>query len=258
MVFLDKYPALKHLLKKYLLPKYLWLRSLKYAGNTVYCPCCKGSFSKFIEVGPKREPMLCPKCRSNDRDRFFWLFLEKNPDFFKPGIKLLHISPETIYYNRFKKIPDVDYTAGDKFVLQFGSTYPPDTIYLDITDMPEYPDNTFDFIFCSHVLEYINEDKKALKELYRVLKPGGKAIISVPINFGTYQTLEDPSVTDPKEQERLYGDTGHLRYYGDDYFERVQEAGFKTNFIPVADFIAPEMIKKCVIKPLDIVHLCYK
>ena len=72
MIYLDKYPALKHFLKKYLLPKYLWLRSLKYAGNTVYCPCCKGSFSKFIKVGPKREPMLCPKCRSNDRDRFFF------------------------------------------------------------------------------------------------------------------------------------------------------------------------------------------
>ncbi|MBK8142071.1 MAG: class I SAM-dependent methyltransferase [Chitinophagaceae bacterium] len=205
----------------------------------------------------KREPMLCPKCRSNDRDRFFWLFLEKNPDFFKPGIKLLHISPETIYYNRFKKIPDVDYTAGDKFVLQFGSTYPPDTIYLDITDMPEYPDNTFDFIFCSHVLEYINEDKKALKELYRVLKPGGKAIISVPINFGTYQTLEDPSVTDPKEQERLYGIQvicGTMEMIILKGYRRLALKSFHS----VADFIAPEMIKKCVIKPLDIVHLCYK
>jgi SAM-dependent methyltransferase len=184
--------------------------------------------------------------------------LEKNPGFLKPGIKLLHISPEMIYYKRFKKIPGVDYVAGDKFILQFASTYPKGTIYLDITNMPEYPENTFDFIYCSHVLEYIKDDNKALSELYRVLKPGGKAIISVPIRFGHYETIEDPNVTDPKEQELLYGDTGHLRYYGEDYFKKVEKAGFKTNFIPVADFIPQETIKKSVIKPKDILHLCYK
>lgn len=258
MTFFDKYPNLKDFLKRKFLPKYLWLRSLKYRGNNVYCPCCNTRFSKFLEVGPKREPMMCPRCRSNDRDRFFWLYLEKNPNFFKAGIKLLHVSPETIYYNRFRKIPDVEYITGDKFILQFGSTYPKGTVYLDITNMPEFPDNTFDFIFCSHVLEYIQEDQQSLRELYRVLKPEGKAIISVPINFGHYKTLEDPTITDPKEQERLYGDTGHLRYYGEDYFERVQAAGFKTDFIPVSNFITPEMIKKCVIKPMDVVHLCYK
>jgi SAM-dependent methyltransferase len=240
------------------LPIYLWFRSLKYLGNKTYCPCCNGSFSKFLEVGPKREPMLCPRCRSNDRDRFFWFYLDKYPNTLQPGMKLLHVSPETIYYKRFNQIPGVDYVAGDKFILQFGSTYPKGTVYLDITDMPEYADNTFDFIFCSHVLEYIKEDHKALRELYRVLKPGGKAIISVPIRFGNYKTLEDPTVTDPKEQEKLYGDTGHLRYYGEDYFERVEAAGFKTEFTPVADFISQEMIQKAVIKPKDVVHLCRK
>jgi SAM-dependent methyltransferase len=258
MPYLDKYPNLKHFLKMNILPGYLWLRSLKYLGNKVYCPCCGGHFSHFIEVGPKKEPMLCPRCRSNDRDRFFWFFLNKNPGFLRPGIKLLHISPETIYYKRFRKIPGVDYVAGDKFILQFASTYPKGTIYLDITDMPQYEDNTFDFIFCSHVLEYIKEDGKALRELYRVLKPDGKAVISVPIRFGHYDTIEDFNITDPKEQERLFGDTGHLRYYGEDYIKKVETAGFKPNFIPVADFISPEMIKKSVIKPKDIVHLCYK
>jgi SAM-dependent methyltransferase len=258
MPLLDNYPTLKHFLKKNFLPKYLWVRSFKYAGHKVYCPCCNGNFSQFMEVGPKRQPMLCPRCRSNDRDRFFWLYLEKNPRFLKSGIKLLHVSPETIYYRRFKKIPDVQYVAGDKFVLQFGSTYPKDTIYLDITNMPEIADNSFDFIYCSHVLEYIKEDRKSLHELFRVLKPGAKAIISVPINHGHYQTLEDPNVTDPAEQERLYGDTGHLRYYGEDYAERVKDAGFKIEFTPVTDFIPDELIEKCVINPRDVVHLCYK
>ncbi|MHA4843893.1 methyltransferase domain-containing protein [Flavitalea antarctica] len=258
MPVFDKYPRLKYFLKENFLPSYLWLRSLKYLGSKVYCPCCNTNFSRFLEVGPKREPMLCPRCRSNDRDRFFWLYLEANVHFFKGVVNLLHVSPETIYYKRFKKIPGVNYIAGDKFVLQFGSTYPKDTVYLDITDMSEYQNDTFDFIFCSHVLEYIKEDKKAIRELYRVLKPGAKAIISIPINHGHYETLEDPAVTDPKEQEKLYGDTGHLRYYGEDYVERVKQAGFNTAFTSVTDFISPEMIARCVINPKDVVHLCFK
>src|SRR3954466_5525696 len=140
---IERFPTVKHYLKKYGLSKYLWIKSLKYRGDNVFCPCCKGSFTKFLEVGPKREPMLCPRCRSNDRDRFFWLFLDKYPDFLTPGMKLLHVSPETIYYKRFKKIPGVQYIPGDKFVLQFGNTYPKDTVYLDITNMPEHADNSF-------------------------------------------------------------------------------------------------------------------
>jgi SAM-dependent methyltransferase len=255
---LDKYPRLKFFLKKTLLPIYLRVRSFKYAGNNVYCPCCGGHFSRFLEVGPKREPMLCPRCRSNDRDRYFWLYLEKNPDFFRPGIRLLHIGPETIYYNRFRKIPGIDYVPGDKFILQFGSTYPPETVYVDITDMPQFPDNHFDFIFCSHVLEYIPDDRKALREQYRVLKPGAKAIISVPIKHGSPVTLEDPSITDPDEQARIYGDTGHIRYYGEDYPEKLRSIGFRPVFTPVTDFIPDELIKQCVINPNDAIQLSFK
>lgn len=255
---LDRYPAVKHFLKQNLLPKYLWVRSLKYRGNKVYCPCCDGSFSHFIEIGPKREPMLCPRCRSNDRDRFFWFYLEKNPQLLKRGMKILHIAPEAVYYKRFRSIPDVDYICGDKFIMNFNNTYPIDTIYIDITDMSPFADNSFDFIYCSHVLEYIKEDWKALKEFYRVLKPGGNAIISVPINFGHAQTIEDESITDPLEQERLYGDKGHLRYYGEDYGERLKAVGFQLKFTPVKEFMTEEMIKKSVIKPLDVVHHSYK
>lgn len=257
MSILKKYPLVKHFLKQNVLPKYLWMRSLKYKGRDVYCPCCDSSFSHFIKVGPKKEPMLCPRCRSNDRDRFFWYFLEKHPDFLWPGMRILHIAPEAIYYKRFRSIPGVNYVAGDKFVLQFQNTYPIDTIYIDLMDIP-FPDETFDFIYCSHVLEYIRDDRKALSELYRVLRQGGKAIISVPIKFGQAITEEDETITDPKEQERLYGDVGHLRYYGEDYVERVRQAGFITEFIPVRDFIPEELIHRSVIKPLDVVHLCGK
>lgn len=258
MKMLNRFPAVKLFLKKSLLPYVLWVRSLRYKGNNVYCPCCKGSFSGFIKVGPKREPMLCPRCRSNDRDRFFWLYLEQNRAFLMPGISILHIAPETVFYNLFRKIPGVDYTPADKFILQFGNTYPSDTVYLDIADMPQIPGDRFDFIYCSHVLEYIPDDGKAMRELFRVMKKGSKGIISVPINHGEPQTLEDPSVTDPAEQERLYGDTGHLRYYGEDYDQKVAAAGFRAGFIPVTSYISAELIRKCVINPADVLHLCIK
>src|SRR5205085_287749 len=124
MSLFDRFPAAKHFLKQNVLPKYLWARSIKYLGKNVYCPCCDTGFTHFIEVGPKKEPMLCPRCRSNDRDRFFWLYLQKNPGLLWRGMKILHMAPEGVYYKRFRSIPQVDYVAGDKFILQFGNTYP--------------------------------------------------------------------------------------------------------------------------------------
>src|ERR1051325_9974508 len=129
MQTLDRYPRVKHFLKQNFLPKYLWMRSLKYLGKEVYCPCCSTGFSHFIEIGPKREPMMCPRCRSNDRDRFFWLYLEEHPVLLKPRMKILHIAPEAIYYKRFKAVPGVEYICGDKFIMNFNNTYPIDTIY---------------------------------------------------------------------------------------------------------------------------------
>jgi SAM-dependent methyltransferase len=254
---INNFPQLKHFLKQNILPQYLWLRSLKYLGNKVFCPCCNTGFKKFIEIGPKKDPVLCPRCRSTDRDRSALFFFQKKPKLLQPGMRILHIAPEAVFYKYFKNIPNVDYTAGDKFILQFGNTYPIDTIYIDLVDIP-FDENTFDFIYCSHVLEYIKDDRKALQELFRVLKPGGNAIISVPINPGHAVTLEDESITDPAEQERLYGDTGHLRYYGEDYKERVAAAGFVTKFTPVKDFITDDIIKSAAINPGDEIQLSYK
>ncbi|HEY0272979.1 MAG TPA: hypothetical protein VGC22_07320, partial [Chitinophaga sp.] len=133
----------KQLLKKTALPVYLQLRGLRYSGNAVACPCCHGTFSRFLVIGFDRRPAQCPRCRSNERDRTLALYLEKFPDLIKPGTKMLHVAPEEIFYKRFRKDPNIDYTAGDKFLNIYKGSYPPDTIYLDITDMPQIPDNTY-------------------------------------------------------------------------------------------------------------------
>lgn len=258
MKFIDNHPVLKDFLKQKVLPGYLWVKSLKYLGDAKYCPCCRTGFSRFMEVGPKREPILCPRCRSTGRDRMFWFFWEKHQELLQPGMSILHIAPEDVLYRRFKNIPGVNYVAGDKFLPQFANTYPKGTIYVDLTDMGQFADNSFDFIYCSHVLEYIKDDRKALSELFRVMKPGKSGIISVPINYGHLVTLEDETITDPLEQERLYGDKGHLRYYGTDYMDKVKEAGFQTEFVPITDFISIEMIEKSALEPRDVIHLCRK
>ena len=99
------------------------------------------------------------------------------------------------------------------------------TIRMDITNIP-LDNNYFDVIICNHVLEHIEDDKKALMELYRILKPGGIAILQVPISFIMKQTFEDPTITTPEQREKEFGQHDHVRIYGMDYPEKIQSVGF--------------------------------
>jgi predicted SAM-dependent methyltransferase len=99
-------------------------------------------------------------------------------------------------------------------------------IKLDTTAIPVHS-NTFDAIICIHVLEHVQEDRKAIRELFRVLKPGGWAIISVPIRL-EQKTFEDPTITTPEERERTFGETDHVRVYGYDLLERLEGIGFQV------------------------------
>jgi SAM-dependent methyltransferase len=132
--------------------------------------------------------------------------------------KLLHIAPEPQLSRLFSAAECIDYVSADL-------TKPTAMVKMDITDI-QYPDNSFDVIYCSHVLEHVLEDKKAMKGLCRVLKDGGWAILQVPITAEA--TLEDPSATSPQERERLFGQQDHVRRYGPDYKDRLVEAGFSV------------------------------
>jgi SAM-dependent methyltransferase len=250
---------LKRVTKKNILPVYLQIRGLYYKGNKVECPCCGGRFSKFLKIGVNRRPVQCPRCRSNERDRTFWLYLQRNPDFIKANMKILHVSPEQIFYRRFKNDKNISYTACDKFTDNYKNTYPKDTIYMDITDMSTIKDNTYDIILCVHVLECVEEDRKAIKELYRVLKPGGKALLQVPIDKNLEKTYEDFSINTPEQRAIIFGDPWNLRFYGLDYENLLREtAGFKTDFIPVTTIFTEKEINKYVLGKMDDIQLCYK
>ncbi len=197
------------------------LVSVFYKGNTVECPICENKFRKFLPYGNKgNDNRLCPKCLSLERHRLLWLYLKQETDFFSKKYKMLHLAPEQAFYKRFKKMSNIDYITADL-------ESPLADIKLDIKKMP-FKNNEFDIVFCNHVMEHIDDEKKALSEVLRVMKKGGFAILQVPLDYNLEKTFEDLSITNPKEREKLFGQYDHLRLYGKDYPKRLTNAGFKV------------------------------
>ena len=134
---------------------------------------------------------------------------------------MLHIAPELCFIERFKSLKGLDYITAD-------IESPLAKIKMNVQEIP-FEESTFDVIFCNHVLEHVDDDKKALSELKRVLKPGGWAILQVPFFYPLPKvTYEDKSITDPKEREKAFGQDDHVRMYGEDYGERLESTGFKV------------------------------
>ena len=204
-------------------------------GTNVQCVCCEKSFITFLPGGVmhKRPNASCPNCGSLERHRLVWHYITHQTNLLKGGIKLLHIAPEKLFFQIFSTLSDVEYIPGAKFGEGYEDEYPAGTLNIDLTKI-DIPDNTFDAILCSHVLEHIPEDAKAMKELHRVLKPGGWAILQVPLDPQRDKTFEDFSITDPGEREKAFGQYDHVRVYGNDYGDRLTKAGFDVQRIPYA------------------------
>jgi SAM-dependent methyltransferase len=225
-----------------------FLKQIYYFGNNYYCPNCRSKLRKFVFCGTeslvaeekqiisagKREKE-CPVCHSAERDRLVYIYVKDYLHLFenKEKINILHIAPEDCLFSVFyKKINHQNYICGDKF--DEGYSYHKQVQYMDITDI-NWESDFFDLIICNHVLEHIPDDGKAMRELYRVLKPEGKAILQIPISKVLKETYEDFSITDPKERLRIFGQQNHCRIYGQDYGSKLQEAGFVFSSIPVSD-----------------------
>lgn len=209
-----------------------YLRVKSLSGSNVHCPICEKDFITFLPFGLKPRPnALCPNCASLERTRLVWKYMQSIPGFFEQEKVLLHIAPEAKLFTKFKASSKIKYHPADKF--EEGYDYPSGTENMDITQI-DYPDNTFDFILCSHVLEHISEDIKAMSELHRVLKPSGLGILQVPLDKKLEKTIEDPAINTPEDREKHYGHWDHMRQYGLDYKERLESAGFK---VKVDDFL---------------------
>ena len=206
-------------------------------GSSRYCPICNESFKKFGACGnPKRKDAFCYCCGSLERHRLVWLYLKRMTDFFDERSKLmLHVAPEACFENLFKTHLGKSYVSADM-------QNPRAIVKMDVTDI-NFANETFDVIYCSHVLEHVSDDKKALKEFYRVLKSDGWAIILVPIKPNLKRTFEDPTITAPMERLRLFGQEDHVRRYGQDFSDRLKEASFFVNIIKPADFLSEKEIE---------------
>ena len=223
-----------------------------YKGTKFIDPIDGKGFRKLLPYGygKQRENALSPSTLSLERHRLMWLYLKDETDFFTSQKKVLHMAPEQCFINRFKKLKNLDYTTADLYS-------PIVDVKADILNLP-FDDNSFDIVFCNHVLEHIKDDKKAMQELYRVLKPNGMGIFQIPQDLSLDKTYEDFSITSPEERTKHFGQYDHVRIYGKDYFNKLENVGFEVHQIDYSKKISDELIKKyCLVKG-EILPVCFK
>jgi SAM-dependent methyltransferase len=219
--------------------------------SNFFCPCCNGNFDEFLPFGVKQRPNArCPNCGSLERHRLLWLYFQNRTNLFSENLKVLHIAPEDIFQNAFKAMPNLDYISGD---IKSSRAM----VKMDITNIP-YEANSFDVILCVHVLEHILDDRKAMRELFRVLKPNGWSILQVPIDLKRDKTFEDPSITMPEDRTRFFGQHDHVRVYGRDYRDRLEESGFLVTVDGYARDLGTDLIKKYSLKQHHEIYFCRK
>ena len=210
------------------------------------------SFRAFLPYGygKQRDNVLSPSTLSLERHRLLWLYLKNETDFFTSFKKMLHFAPEQAFYKRFKSMRNLEYLTTDL-------NSPLADVEADICHLPFF-DNEFDVILCNHVLEHIPDDTQAMRELYRVLKPGGMGIFQVPQDLSRQKTFEDDSITNKKERAKIFGQYDHVRIYGRDYFDKLRSIGFKVKEVDYTATLSKEEITKYCLAKGEIITVVTK
>lgn len=217
-----------------------------FKGDNYHCPYCGYSSKNLGKFGSKTPVIFekqivgagfrrsrCYNCGSSDRERLVYAFLEEEINFFhvNENAKVLHISPEPHLSKYIRSKKTLEYVGGDLFTE--GYSYPEFVQNMDITQIA-HPNNYFDLIVCNHVLEHIPNDSQAISELYRVLIPGGLAILQVPISLVLEETFEDKSINQPELRTEYFGQYDHVRIYGQDYSKRLSNCGFNVSAVSLS------------------------
>lgn len=223
-----------------------------YRGDRFKDPIDEKTFRSFLPYGyeTQRDNVLAPGTLSLERHRLLWLYLKNETSFFQKPLKVLHFAPEQAFYKRFQKLKNLDYTTTDL-------NSPLADVKADICNLP-FKDNSFDFILCNHVLEHIPDDKKAMQELYRILKPGGTGIFQIPQDLSKEITFEDNTITDPKERAKIFGQYDHVRVYGRDYFNKLRNAGFTVEEVDYTQTLSEKEINYFRLAKGEIIPVCKK
>ena len=220
-------------------------------GNKYTDPIDNKSFRKFLPYGyeVQRQNVLSPSTLSLERHRLLWLYLTNETNFFTSKKKVLHMAPEQCFLSRFKKL-NHEYITADL-------DSPIADVKADIVNLP-FNDNSFDVIFCNHVLEHIQDDTKAMKELFRVMKKGGMGVFQVPQDLNRDVTFEDNSITDPKERAKIFGQYDHVRVYGRDYFDKLRSVGFKVEEVNYSQKISSELSSRYRLMEGELLPVVFK
>ena len=234
-------------------------------GNRLECPFCGWHFRRFRPAGfhypviiEKRvigghwhEDNVCPRCMSNARERLAYLFLKDRTSVFQDQARLLHIAPEPQLARVFKRSPNLKYVSADLFEPGVMSRF-------DIQKTP-FPDETFDAVVCNHVMEHVSDDSVAMREIRRIVKPGGWAMLQVPIALALDRTIEDPTATTDEQRIEKFGQEDHVRLYSrPDYIARLQAAGFSVTAESYPLALGSDKVRKFALVEEEEVFLCYK
>ena len=220
-------------------------------GDARYCPICQRRSWRFTSFGVIRRPdARCPWCGSLERHRCEWLYLLRRTDLLDGRNKaVLHVAPEPCLEILLRGHFGLNYITADLFE-------PHIMVKMDVMNIPFAP-NRFDVLLCSHVLLDVLDDRRALSEFYRVLKPSGWAIFLEHIQANP--TFEDASIVDPVDRLREYGHHDHVRRYGPDFIDRMREAGFIAKAVAPHEFITPMELRLCgMTKSVDDIYYCVK
>ena len=226
--------------------------ALFLAGDKYTDPIDGKSFKSFLPYGygKQRNNVLSPSTLSLERHRLLWLYLQNETNFFSDNLKVLHFAPEQAFYKRFRKLKNLDYTTTDL-------NSPLADVKADICNLP-FQDDAFDIILCNHVLEHIDDDRTAMNELYRVLKPGGYGVFQIPQDLNRDVTFEDDTITDKKERANIFGQYDHVRIYGRDYFDKLRSVGFKVEKVDYTSKLTEKEITTYCLQPGEIIPVVYK
>jgi SAM-dependent methyltransferase len=228
-------------------------RGLFYLGRRYRCPVCGWPLRSFVARRSFLERTVdgyCPRCDAKARHRRIWLYLRRHTDLWSGRHRLLEIAPVWALARRFRGMANIQYTGVD-----IRAAGPYVTVVGDVAALP-LDDDSMDVVLCIHVLEHVARDRQAIAELYRVLAPGGWALVSVPLRLNQ-PTYEDFTVTEPSDRLRLFGEEDHVRFYGLDLRDRLEAAGFSVQ-LDRADDLPRDDCRRFGLRRDEHLFLCRK
>jgi SAM-dependent methyltransferase len=220
--------------------------SVLFVGSRYECPVCGRGSRGWVSLGFPN--LVCPHCSAFERQRLLLLYLRNELEIATRPLTMLHFAPERCLMRSFERFPNLTYIGGDL-------DPPRGAVKLDITNI-ELGSDTVDVVICSHVLEHVSEDAQAMREMRRVLRPGGSALIMGPVDYDRPQTYEDPTIVNPRARVAAFGQSDHVRLYGADFDQRLRAAGFEVDANRYAEQLPSDEVVRHGLDRHEIIYVC--